>query len=570
MIEHRSYQAEAVRSIYEYFGRATGNPVLALPTGTGKSVVIAMFLESVYRQWPHQKVLILTHVKELIKQNYTKLKEVWEMAPAGIYSAGLKQRDLRSPIVFAGIASIRKRWAEFGRVDIVIIDEAHLLSPKDGTMYQNFLAGLRTINPLLKVMGFTATPYRLQHGHIADGTLFDEVCFDITNIVAFNRLIAEGFLAPLIPKNTKLQLDTSGVRTQMGEFNLNDLQVAVDKNEVTYAALREALEQAHDRQHWLIFSSGISHGEHIVNILESFGEKAAMVHSRMSGEERDKNIIAFQKGELRMLVNNNILTTGFDSPWVDCIVCLRPTASSVLWVQMLGRGTRPFAGNAIDPRIKQNCLALDFAGNTRRLGPINDPVVPRKKGEGTGEAPVKICPVCDTWNHASARYCIFCKSEFTFVVKIKPTSSTVELLKGDLPIVKVFKVDHVTYRQHTKIGRPPMVKATYYCGLRSFEEYICVEHGQIAGRKARQWWRTRTEDPMPATTSEALEIIDQLHPATHLRIWTNKQYPEILSYCFDGTAFNTQGPTNDLPEVTSEKKPRVAHTMVSLDDDIPF
>lgn len=569
VIESRAYQVEAVRSIYDYFGAKTGNPVLALPTGTGKSVVIALFLDSVYRAWPNQKVLILTHVKELIKQNFTKLKDVWTFAPAGIYSAGLRQRDKHSPIVFAGIASVAKRWAEFGRVDLVIIDEAHLLSPKDGTMYQNFLDGLRSINPALKVIGFTATPYRLQHGHIADGTLFDDVCFDITHISAFNRLIAEGYLSPLIPKNPKTLLRTDGVRIQAGEYNLTDLQIAVDRTEVTYAALKEALEEAHDRQHWLIFSSGIQHGEHIVEMLESFGEKAAMVHSRMPGSERDENIAKFQRGELRMLVNNNILTTGFDSPWVDCIVCLRPTASSVLWVQMLGRGTRPFLGNEVDPRVKKNCLALDFAGNTRRLGPINDPVVPRKKGEGTGEAPVKICPVCDTWNHASVRHCVFCLSEFKFEIKIKPTSSTVELLKGDLPIVKVFKVDHVSYRQHNKVGRPPMVKATYYCGLKSFDEYICIEHGQVAGRKARQWWRTRSDNPMPQTTAAALEIIDELPPATHLRIWTNKQYPEILSYCFDGTAFNTQGPTAELPQVSTDRSERPRMTL-NAEDDIPF
>lgn len=569
LIESRSYQLEAVKSLYDYFEKYSGNPVLALPTGTGKSVVIALFLDSIYKQWPDQKILILTHVKELIKQNFTKLKEVWPFAPAGIYSAGLNQRDVHYPIIFAGIASIAKRWQKFGKVDIVIIDEAHLLSPNDNTMYKKFLAGLKSINPYLKVIGFTATPYRLGHGHIADGTLFDHVCFDITHINAFNRLIAEGYLSPLIPKNTKNVLDVTGVKIQGGEFKQSDLQIAVDKNEITYAALKEALYQASDRKHWLIFSSGITHGEHILQILLQMGEKAAIVHSRMSQQERDANIAAFQRGELRMLVNNNILTTGFDSPWIDCIVCLRPTASSVLWVQMLGRGTRPFLGNEIDPKIKQNCLALDFAGNTRRLGPINDPVVPRKRGEGKGEAPVKICETCDTWNHASARHCIFCGTEFKIAVKIQQESSKIDLIKGDIPVVKIFKVDHVTFRQHNKAGRPPSVRACYYCGLRSFEEYICFEHGYTAGSKARRWWKERSEDPPPQTTAEALAVIDQLPPATHIRVWTNKQYPEILAYCFDGTEFNTHAPDNDGPQI-SVASGNIPHQRIKDDADIPF
>src|SRR6187399_2490301 len=120
----RDYQIEAVSSIYRYFSEQEGNPVIAMPTGTGKSVVIAGFLDSIFKQWPYQKVMILTHVKELIKQNYEKLLTYWPFAPAGIYSAGLNQRDIHTPIIFAGIASVVKRWAEFGRVDIVMIDEA--------------------------------------------------------------------------------------------------------------------------------------------------------------------------------------------------------------------------------------------------------------------------------------------------------------------------------------------------------------------------------------------------------------------------------------------------------------
>ncbi len=566
MIEARDYQIEAVQSIYNYFGKHNGNPVIAMPTGTGKSVVIAMFCESVFKQFPNQKIMCVTHVKELILQNYTKLMSYWPFAPAGIYSSGLKQRDTRSQIIFAGIQSVAKRWAEFGKIDLLIIDEAHLLSPEDNTNYQKFIAGLKSINPALKVIGLTATPYRLGHGHIADGTIFDHVCFDITNMEAFNRLIAEGHLSPLIPKRTQTELDIANVKLRGGEYNSTELQLAVDKKEVTHAALKEALRIAYDREHWLIFSSGVEHAEHIAEMMQSFGQTCLAVHSKMSSEQRDDAIKKFQLGEVRALVNNNILTTGFDSPWIDCIVCLRPTTSSVLWVQMLGRGTRPYPG-------KTNCLALDFAGNTRKLGPINDPVVPRKKGEGGGDAPVKCCEVCDSYNHASARVCNVCGAEFPIAVKIQVEASTTDLIKGDLPKVVSFKVDQITYREHHKAGRPPSLKVSYYCGLRVFNEFILVEYPGFGGRKAKQWWNARTENPMPSTTAEALNQVDQIPAATHIKVWMNSDsgHPEVLQCCFDGTNFQTQAPATDLPEIIAEKnaiKPRSLQS--NLDADIPF
>lgn len=572
MIEARSYQTEAVQSIYDYFARKQGNPVIAMPTGTGKSVVIAQFLQSIYKRWPLQRVMIVTHVKELVRQNYEKLMAAWPFAPAGVYSAGLKMRDTRSPITFAGIASVANRWSKFGHIDLVMIDEAHLLSPNDDAMYQKFLKGLKSINPALKVIGLTATPYRLGHGHIADGTLFDDVCFDITGIDSFNRLIAEGYLSPLVPKNTGTQIDTDKIAIRGGEYQAGSLNAVVDREEVTYAALREALEVAHDRNHWLIFASGVEHAEHIAEMMESMGQTCAAVHSKMSSEERDKRIAEFQAGKLRALVNNNILTTGFDSPWIDCIVCLRPTMSSVLWVQMLGRGTRPFKGNDIDPKVKENCLALDFAGNTRRLGPINDPVVPRKKGEGGGEAPVKLCTTCNTWNHATARECFICGTKFDFAVKIKQEASTADLIKGELPEVRVYKVDQINYREYVKIGRPPMMKATYYCGMKSFDEYICVEHPHPAGSMAKRWWKARTDNPMPSTTAKALEEVAELPAATHLRVWINKpsKYPQIMAACFDGTAFNSQAPTEDLPTVHADTTNKPLIAPATIDDDIPF
>jgi len=568
MLQPRSYQIEAAHSVPNYFQTNSGNPVIAMPTGTGKSVVIAMILQMVYHYWPSQRVMVLTHVKELIQQNYDKLMTLWPAAPAGVYSAGLNRKESNRRITFAGIGSVAKKAALFGHIDLVFIDEAHLVSPNDETLYQLFLAALKEVNPNLRVIGFTATPWRLGTGRITEDGIFTDVCFDITGMQAFNRLIAEGYLAPLIPRQTKMMLDIDGVHMRGGELIASELQHAVDKYEITQAALRETLELAHDRRHWLIFASGVEHACNIADMLNDMGIPTVAIHSKMGDAQRDQAILDFKSGKYRAAVNNNVLTTGFDFPGIDCIVVLRPTASTVLWVQMLGRGTRPFECAEYK---KENCLVLDFAGNTRRLGPINDPVIPRKKGaKAGGEAPVKLCGSCATYNHASVTHCCYCGAEFSFQVKLKQTAASDELLRGDAPLVEVFKVDHITYSTHEKAGRPIMMKVTYYCGLRSFSEYVCIQHDGFAQRKARQWWRERSSAPFPESTEAALVQTDTLTAATHLRIWVNKQYPEILSHCFDGTAFGQQEagapPTTD----TAARAARVAPSYADMDDDIPF
>lgn len=544
LLSLRAYQQEAVDSIWHYFQTKFGNPCIAMPTGTGKSLVIAGFLESIYRQYPAQKVLVLTHVKELIKQNCEKLLAVWPNAPAGIYSSGLKRKDVHDRIIFAGIASVAKRAEQFGCVHLVIIDEAHLVSPNEETMYRRFLNDLKIANPYLKVIGLTATPWRLGQGKITDDGIFTDVCFDITSVGAFNRLIQEGYLAPLIPRKTELLLDISGVHKLGGEFKENELQFAVDKDAITYAALTESMALGEDRNHWLIFASGIDHANNISAMLNTLGIDCCAVHSKMPEKQRDQNILDFLSGKVRAIVSNGVLTTGFDFPAIDLIIMLRPTASTVLWVQMLGRGTRPFEG-------KSNCLVLDFAGNTARLGPINDPVIPRKKGEKVGEAPIRICEVCNMYNHASARFCgghpyptaEGCGAAFTFTTKLKKIASTHELIKSDLPIVEEFFVDSVTYAVHNKPGKPPSMRVSYYCNLRKFVEFIHFELPGWGERKAREWWASRAFGdfhmftgtiPSPVTTATAIEWAPKaLNVPTRIKVWTNKAYPEILTVSFN-------------------------------------
>lgn len=574
----RQYQQEAVDSVWNYFRSGkTGNPILALPTGTGKSVILAELCRSILTAFPTQRIIMLTHVKELIQQNYEKLCSLWPNAPAGLFSAGLRRKDVYASITYAGIQSIGKHANKFGHVDLIIVDECHLISPNSETLYRKFIGDLMAINPCLKVIGLTATPYRLGQGRLTDAIerdgklikpIFTDICFDVTTVAAFNRFIAEGFLTPLIPRSTVMKLDIDGVHTRGGEFIDKELQAAVDKTDITIKAVKEALEEADDRKCWLVFCTGVDHAIHTADIMNDMGIPTVAVHSKLTPAERDAAIAGFKSGKYQAITNNGILTTGFDHPPIDLILCLRPTQSPGLWVQMLGRGTRPYEG-------KENCLVLDFANNTKRLGAINDPVIPRKKGKGTGEAPVKECPCCKTFVHASVRVCdnvkkdgSVCGYQFPIETKLKQEASTEVLIKGDMPVVEIFTVDHITYSVHHKEGKPLMLRVTYYCNRRQFSDFVCLEHDNYAKRKAIEWWRKRSPNPVPATVEEAIQRTSELKQPTHLNVWINKKYPEIMGYCFDGTAFNTKEDDGHRP--TDDNIEETVKAIIEQDDDIPF
>jgi DNA repair protein RadD len=559
----RYYQEEAVQALFDYFddpkraySPVKSNPLVCLPTGTGKSLVIAEFIKRAMYRHPETRVIMSTHVKELIKQNAIKMREAWPLAPLGIYSSGLKSKDTMQPIIFGGVQSMVKKFPLFGQRHLVIIDEAHLVGTNADTSYLTFLnelmigpsgtdANSHNVNPYLKVIGLTATRYRMGLGCLTNGHIFTDVVYDLCNIEGFNRLIAEGFLCPLIPKKTNTTLDVSNVSLSKGEFDQNKLQAAVDKQEVTYAALQELVAYGQDRQSWLIFASGVEHANHICEMLNTiFGIPTVIVHSGTkeyprSDEENDKALAEWKSGKARAIVNMNTLTTGVDHPPCDLIGMLRPTMSTGLWVQMLGRGTRPYEGKA-------NCLVLDFAGNTRRLGPINDPVIPKKRGEGPpGDAPVKICGQCSMYNHVSARICVFCGTEFPLQEKLDREASELALIRSDLPQIENFAVARCVMVPHTsKASGNKSIKVAYFCGLRTFYEYISVESNvRFFRHRSRDWFRQRYHystpnltwnEDCPATNAEVLELQlkGELRTPKSIRVHINKETPEIQGYEF--------------------------------------
>ncbi len=551
------FQTDAKNAIFNYFENGgKGNPLVCCPTGSGKSIIIADFLRDVFRHYPNQRVMMLTHVWKLIQQNAEKMQNFWPTAPIGIHSAGLGHRDTMMPIIFGGVQSVHKTLEKnefaFGHRDLILIDESHLLGSDEDSQYLKVIAALTKINPYLKIIGFTATPYRLKMGLLTDGGLFSDVCFNITTHEWFQRLIAEGFLSPLIGKVTTTKIEgINSLSVTAGDFNNKQSEDLVDTDEITYSACKEMLEYGYDRSKCMVFAAGVQNAEHIAAMLQSFGASALAVHSKLSADENKKRLALYDNDEVWAIVGANMLTTGYDQPRIDLIADMQPTCSPGKHVQKLGRGTRVFPG-------KNNCLVLDFVGNIGRNGPIDDPVMPRKPGARTGEPPpVKICtgdklltnkdkpPAvwtkgCDAYNHASARYCCNCAEEFNFTTKLFSTAfNDAPMKQEENPVFETVPIMRpIHYSKHegkdkgSGIVSPPTVKAMYPFGIRSINMFLCFEHTGKPRRIAHEWWQRHSPNDPPATVDEFLSRTHELRVPKSVQVHANLKYPTIMEWHF--------------------------------------
>lgn len=519
MLELRPYQREAIDSIYRWFETQGGDPCVVLPTGSGKSPVQAAFVREVLDLWPGQRILLLVHVKELVEQTFRTLTRLWPEAPAGVYSAGLGRREARPPIVVAGIQSVYRKASLLGHRDLVIIDEAHRIPPAGEGMYQTLLTGLREINPHLRLIGLTATPYRMGQGSLWDGegALFDGPSYQID----IGTLVRLGYLSPLTTAPVQARANLSGVRKRQGDFVESELETAMDS--ITETACREIVELASKRKKWIVFCAGVSHAEHVTNALRRLGVSTEMVTGQTPNDLRDAIVDRFRAGEIRALVNVLVLTTGFDVPDVDMLVFLRPTLSPGLFVQMAGRGTRTAPG-------KENCLILDFARNLDRHGPVDQIGVPRAGSGEPGEAPTKDCPECGSTMYAGTTACPNCGYPMPRDAEKKLTgkASASKALAGDEPERR--EVVGVSFFVHKKEGKPDSLRVEYDCGLQIVRQWICLLHGDYARYKAEKWWaRMIGGDPMPHDIEKAVYIADRECREVKA-IWTkmNGKFEEVV------------------------------------------
>ena len=558
----RPYQTAAIEAVYDFLRHRDGNPCVVAPTGSGKGVMLAQIVSDAVVRW-NGRVLLLTHVRELIAQNTQQIRRRCPELPVGIYSAGLKRRDLGQPVICAGIQSVYQRACDFDPFDLILIDEAHLISGRDDSMYGQFLSDAKVINPAVRLVGFTATPFRLDSGLIyGPDQLFQDVCYDI----GVRELIRDGYLCPLISKAGKTKIDTSGLHVRGGEFAAGEVEDLMDGDDLVKAACREIVELTQDRHSVLIFAAGLRHARHIQKTFQEHHQhECGFVSGETPLAEReeilkrfrgDQTEELFEQAPLKYLVNVGVLTTGFDAPGVDAVAILRPTMSPGLLVQMIGRGFR------LHPQ-KQNCLILDYGGNITRHGPIDQIQVNTiKKTQGTGEAPAKECPECHSLIAAGYATCPDCGFVFPPPDRNKhdAKASNAGILSGEVTDTE-FEVLDVFYSVHRKRDAPEEAPKTmrvdYQLGMSYWvSEWICFEHTGYARRKAEKWWKERSPDPVPDTAERAVQLAEAGALATTESVVVRS----IVGEPFDRIIRYELGP---MPEP-------VAYNFEPYDDEVPF
>lgn len=356
MLTLRPYQQHAVTAALSAL-RQGHHPVVSLPTGSGKSLCLAALSAEYVRRG--QRVLIVTHRRELLVQDAAAFAQLAPDIPSGVYSAGLQRRDVSQSVIFGGVQSCYNRMGDLqqaGDFELIIIDEAHLVPRSADTMYGALLAAM----PTARRVGLTATPYRMDSSLLYQGP---GALFDLLAIHVEPKTLIPDYLAPLVGVGTDQIISTAGVHSAQGDFIAKELEQNALEERLIRETVTEARRFEADRHHWLVFCITVAHAQAVTEELTRQGINAALVTGETKKEVRDTLIHAYRHGTLTALVNCNVLTTGFDTPHTDCLVMLRPTESKGLWEQMLGRGMRKAPG-------KENCLILDFAGNIARHGAI--------------------------------------------------------------------------------------------------------------------------------------------------------------------------------------------------------
>ncbi|EPD6762809.1 DEAD/DEAH box helicase [Vibrio parahaemolyticus] len=382
----RPYQADSVKAVIHYFRKHSTPAVIVLPTGAGKSLVIAELA-----RLAKGRVLVLAHVKELVEQNHAKY-EGYGLKGA-IFSAGLGRKETDQQVVFASVQSVVRNLDSFkNQFSLLVIDECHRVPDDKNSSYQKVITHLRELNPGIKVLGLTATPYRLGMGWIyqyhtrgqvrtEESRFFRDCIFELP----IRYLLDENFLTPARMMDAPvLSYDFSQLKpANTGRYKEAEMDMVIDKaKRATPQIVEQIIQYARERKGVMIFAATVRHAQEIHGLLPE-GETAIVIGDTPT-PERDAIIQAFKNREIKYLVNVSVLTTGFDAPHVDLIAILRPTESVSLYQQIVGRGLRLSEG-------KNECLVLDYAGNSYDL---YQPEVGDPKPDSSSEIITIPCPAC--------------------------------------------------------------------------------------------------------------------------------------------------------------------------------
>jgi DNA repair protein RadD len=397
MFQLREYQKQAVNNVIRYFKKRQEPAVIVLPTGAGKSLVIAELARVA-----KGRVLILAHVKELVEQNFEKYKRYG--LEAGIYSAGLGKKDRSQKAIFGSIQSVARAPEEFFEdFSLLVIDECHRVAEEGATQYQEVIKKLYQYSPNLRVLGLTATPYRLGLGWIFEYSSAGEIKTDQERFfkqcvyeLPLSYMIKNRYLTPPVKIDIPVTCyDFSELAEKGRPFTHSEVEeILKSQKRLTPLIIKNIIDitERYDRKGVMIFSSTVKHAEEIMSYLPP--DESRLVLGDTDLRDRVQIVEDFKQRKFKYLVNVSVLTTGFDAPHVDVIAILRPTESNSLYQQIVGRGLRLSDD-------KKECYVLDYTGMGHDL--FTPEISERRPRPDT--VPVKVrCPLCsfdnDFWGYA--------------------------------------------------------------------------------------------------------------------------------------------------------------------------
>ena len=389
----RDYQAAAVHAMVAFAGN---NPpeihsFVDLPTGSGKSVVIADFSEKLVKAG--KRVLVLCRQGELVRQNAERLEQLTDGVSVGIYSASLGRKDVDADVIFGTVQSVSRSVHKLGRINCILVDECHQIPAKSESQYGHVIGEIRKYQPKCRLFGLTATAYRTTSGLIyGEGKIFHECCY----AVPLQKMLDDDYITPWTLPAVD-QVDVSHVKIKGGDYDQEEMSDAfLEKVEEN---CREILSLCEDRKRVLVFASSVAHAHALHLILASAGAVCNVVTGDTHRVQRENSIAGFSSegGKQMFMINVGVLTTGFDSPTVDAVVICRATKSAGLFYQILGRGMRKHPS-------KTDFLVLDFGGNFEEHG---DPTEPNF-GRTEKDAKRLLCNGCNVYAKAEDCRCPEC------------------------------------------------------------------------------------------------------------------------------------------------------------------
>jgi superfamily II DNA or RNA helicase len=402
----------------------------------------------------------------------------------------------------------------------ILVHNCHLMSTTDGSRYKRAMVTLKAMYPKLRVVGLSATPYRMDRGwlHKGEGAFFGSIVYD----AKIQSLIDDGYLAQLVVKAGKATISTDGLHKQGKEWKAGELEARAMEGDVTRIAVEDMITRGADRKKWLIFAAGKLHAKQILDELEAHGIPAGMVLGDTAHGEREALVSGHKYGDIRALVTINVLSTGYNNPSIDLLALMRPTESASLYVQQVGRGSRLAPGKA-------DCLVLDYAGVVVRHGPIDAVDPERKPSTGDGVPPAKVCPECESIIAAGFRHCPICGHEFpppALKIAKKPTEAPI--LKSQI-VPERHEVELTTWAVHKKPGSHDSVRVTYHLpgdmGY-TFNEWIFPES---EGQRGQYFYWQWCKDAGIEGGSIASEVVKGDCPQVSA-VWTMKdgKYQKVV------------------------------------------